>query len=289
MVDFYIGATPSLAASVSGMDCAGAMVSVNTLWKRKSDFAVGQWILDSGAFTEVARHGGYRYDVQHYWKQIERWRRCGYLLAAVAQDYMCEPFVIQKTGLTVADHIRLTIERYDQLLALADGQTYIMPVIQGYTVADYLDCLSAYGDRLPLGAWVGVGSVCRRNGDPAAVADILAALLAVRPDLRFHGFGLKKTALGHHRVSALLYSCDSFAWSVARQYSDVPLSAIDAMSGYVDRLSAVRRVPATAGAGNGQGRKAKWKNGPTVAVRIPAVFVDRLMLLAREWDSTSWD
>jgi hypothetical protein len=38
--------------------------------------------------------------------------------------------------LTVADHQRLTIERYDALLA-EDTGVYIMPVLQGYSPAEY--------------------------------------------------------------------------------------------------------------------------------------------------------
>jgi predicted nucleotidyltransferase len=34
-----------------------------------------------------------------------------------------------------------------------------------------------------------------------------------RPDLKLHGFGLKKTALKRATVRELLYSCDSMAWS----------------------------------------------------------------------------
>ena len=36
----------------------------------------------------------------------------------------------------VADHQRLTIERYDALVPLV--KPYVMPVLQGYTVGDYL-------------------------------------------------------------------------------------------------------------------------------------------------------
>ena len=54
--------------------------------------------MDSGAFTEVAIHGGYRHGVDEYAAEIKRWSACGTLMAAVAQDYMCEPFVVAKTG-----------------------------------------------------------------------------------------------------------------------------------------------------------------------------------------------
>ncbi len=286
-VQFFIGCSPSKAWDVvnEDMNCAGVMISVNQLQKRKSDFKVGNWILDSGAFTEIARHGRYRHSVDHYWNQIKRWRKCGNLWAAAAQDWMCEPVVLTKTGCTLKEHQALTVERYDQLIALSDHQTYIMPVLQGYRVIEYLDCLHLYGNRLNSGAWVGVGSVCKRNSDVDQIADILGAIKAVRPDLRLHGFGLKKTTLSSPRIRELLYSCDSYAWSLARQYADTDISEADAMKQYVDNLYTQPTVPSTAGAGNGQGRKPKWSNTPTTAIRVPAIFADRLMKLAREWDS----
>lgn len=179
---------------------AGVMVSVNALRDRRSDFEVGDWILDSGAFTEIARYGGYRYGVEEYYRQIVRWSSCGNLLAAVAQDWMCEPFVLSRTGLSMEQHQALTVERYDHLIALAPPVPIIMPVLQGYRVSDYLKCLTMYGDRLTPGAWVGVGSVCRRNGSPAEVADILCSIKLLRPDLRLHGFGLKILALENAEV-----------------------------------------------------------------------------------------
>lgn len=179
---------------------------------RRSDFAVHDWLLDSGAFSQIAKHGGYDGPASRYATEIRRWRRCGQLLAAVAEDYMCEPAMLQKTGLTIADHQRLTIERYDALQPLVDWP-YILPVLQGYAPGEYLQHLAQYGDRLATGAWVGVGSVCKRNGTPREVLAVLGAIKDVRPDLQLHGFGLKQTALASREVRGLLASADSMAWS----------------------------------------------------------------------------
>lgn len=192
---------------------ASAFVSVNRLRDRKSDFVVGDWIMDSGAFTEIATHGHYRESVDAYVAQIERWRTCGNMLAAVSQDYMCEPWILQKTGLTIADHQRLTIERYDAIRSKTTA--YVMPVLQGFAPSDYVAHLRAYGVRLARGAWIGVGSVCKRNADAGAIYDVLSAIKRERPDLRLHGFGLKTTALGDGGVFDLLHSADSMAWSYA--------------------------------------------------------------------------
>lgn len=192
-----------------------AFVSVNRLRGRKKPVGAGSWIMDSGAFTEIATHGKYRSSVEEYAAEINRWAGDPTLVAAVAQDYMCEPFIIEKTGLSVEEHQRLTIERYDALIARVDQRIYVMPVLQGYTVADYLRHLEMYGDRLKSGAYVGVGSVCKRNTNIYAIESILVAIKTARPDLRLHGFGLKTTALGSGVVRELLFSADSMAWSFA--------------------------------------------------------------------------
>jgi hypothetical protein len=188
-----------------------AFVSVNRLRNRKSDFIANDWIMDSGAFTEISTYGTYRYSYYEYVDQIERWRACGNMLAAVSQDWMCEPFIVGKTGLNVREHQLRTIHRYAQIRSATTQ--YIMPVLQGYIVEDYLSHIEQYGKLLRQGAWVGVGSICKRNTKIEAIEYILGAIKKLRPDLRLHGFGLKVTALRSAFVRSCLYSADSMAWS----------------------------------------------------------------------------
>lgn len=189
-------------------------ISVNRLRNRKGPFKVDDWIMDCAGFTTIVMHGGYPHPVEEYAAQIRRWKTNGNLMAAVSQDYMCEPAMLKRTGLTVADHQRLTIERYDGLLRCDTG-CYIMPVLQGYTPDEYVSHIRQYGSRLAYGAWVGVGSICKRNASPCLILDVLIAIKTERPDLRLHGFGLKTTALAHGTIRALLETADSMAWSFA--------------------------------------------------------------------------
>lgn len=170
--------------------------------------------MDSGAFTTLAKHGCYPEPVAAYAEVIHRFCLCGDLLAAVAQDFMCEPAMLERTGMTVVQHQQRTIERYDDLRALV-SDVVIMPVLQGYEPVEYVAHIRAYGRRLEAGMWVGVGSVCKRNGQIGALLAVLEAIHAERPDLRLHGFGIKTTALRDQRVCDLLYSADSMAWSFA--------------------------------------------------------------------------
>lgn len=189
-----------------------SFISISRIKDRKSGFKVRQWILDPEPFSVIAKYGEHLLSVSEYAGQIRRWKHNGQLLAAVSQDYMCEPDILARTGLTVSEHQRKTIERYDQLLAERPG-VYIMPVLQGWTVEDYASHVRQYGRRLKRGAWVGVGSICKRNKDPQVVVDILQAIHRERPDLKLHGFGLKKTALARADVREHLESADSMSWS----------------------------------------------------------------------------
>lgn len=208
MVEFFTGYHQIEAAKF----IPSVFINVNRLVKRKSDFKVGRWVMDSGAFSALLRHGDHQLSTDEYAAQIRRWSRCGTLLAAVTQDYMCEAAMLERTGLTIPDHQRMTIERYDKLLHAATG-VYIMPVLQGYAPEDYVEHVRQYGSRLVHGQWIGVGSVCKRNGDPQKIIDVLSAIKAERPDLRLHGFGLKTTALQNQTIRDLLSSADSMAWS----------------------------------------------------------------------------
>ena len=200
-----------------------ACISINRLRGRKKTVDCGEVIVDSGAFTELNLHGGYRHGVEEYAAELHRLHTLGAvkIAAAVAQDYMCEPFMLAKTGLTVLDHQRLTIERYDALKAELDrlfGGTCpfpVMPVLQGYAPADYARHIDMYDGRLKPGMWVGVGSVCKRNSRPESIVEVLSAIHDVRPDIRLHGFGVKQTSLEHPGVRSFLATADSMAWSFA--------------------------------------------------------------------------
>jgi hypothetical protein len=234
-VQFYVGIHhPPKAAHVPA-----ACISFNVLRGRRSGFPppANGWILDSGAFTTLNKHGRYPETATRYAIEAARVSQMTPgLRVLVAQDYMCEPFVLAKTGLTVAEHQRLTIERYDELVEvweLFDGRCPVMPVLQGFQPAEYVDHLRQYGDRLTFGMWVGVGSVCKRQGDPAAILAVLRAIKTQRPDLRLHGFGVKLTALRHAEVRSLLHSADSMAWSfAARKQGRDANSADEALAFY---------------------------------------------------------
>ena len=195
------------------------MISVNALMDRKGDIApAGEWILDSGAFSQIAKNGRFSLSIRDYATAIIRWSKCGNMVAAVSQDYMCEPFVIAKTGLTVAEHQRLSIGNYCSIAGLVGSAAYVMPVLQGFWPEEYVSHVRQYGRLLGRGQLVGVGSVCKRNADMGAIERVLVAIRNERPDLLLHGFGVKLTALKSSIVRDCLHSADSMAWSFAARY-----------------------------------------------------------------------
>lgn len=127
--------------------------------------------------------------------------------------------MVDKTGLSVAEHQRRTVANFVRLRELwADsGQrrdSPFMPVLQGWRIDDYHRCWDLYeqaGVRItqhyPV---VALGSVCRRQATDE-IGSIVASLRESAPGMPLHGFGIKTAGLvqyGH-----LLTSADSMAWS----------------------------------------------------------------------------
>jgi hypothetical protein len=172
---------------------------------------VPAWAVDSGGFTELAKYGGWRTAPHVYAARVRRYcDEIGRMDWASPQDWMCEPFMLDKTGLDVAEHQRRTVTSILDLRTLAPDLPFV-PVLQGWTVDDYLRHVEMYdaaGIDLADEPVVGLGSVCRRQ----ATGEAEHIVQRLQP-LRLHGFGMKAAAL--HRFGSLLHSSDSMAWSFA--------------------------------------------------------------------------
>lgn len=175
--------------------------------------ATQDWALDSGGFTELNLFGEWRTTPAEYARQVRRYAdEVGRLQWASQQDWMCEPFVLAKTGLTVATHQRLTIENYLHLRDL-DADLPWVPVIQGWRPDDYVhhvDAWGAAGVDLNAEPLVGIGSVCRR-AHLHEMGNLIVRLHGA--GIRLHGFGMK--ADGVHAYGWALASSDSLAWTMS--------------------------------------------------------------------------
>ena len=195
-----------------------SFISINRLLNRKKDFLARTWIMDSGAFSQVLTMGDHFLTAAEYALHIYRWSKCGILVRAVAQDYICIDSVLKKLGRTVEDHQEMTIQSYLDLIK--ETEIPIMPVLQGCEPEEYAKHVNDYGSLLKDHAWVGVGSIARKNSNPELVLNILNAIHEVRPDLRLHGFGIKKTCLQDSAIRDQLFSADSMAWNYACRYEN---------------------------------------------------------------------
>lgn len=182
--------------------------------------AVTDWALDSGGFSELSLFGCWTITPEEYANEVRRYREeIGRLQFAAAMDWMCEPFIVEKTGLSVEEHQGRTVENYLHLKEIVPDLPWL-PVLQGWERADYERHIVLYRregvalDRLPL---VGLGSVCRRQHTD--MVEELVRELALGQGLRLHGFGIKVRGLS--RCGNLLTSADSMAWNLRARF-DAP-------------------------------------------------------------------
>lgn len=189
-------------------------VSHRILGPRKSlPRAAGPWSLDSGGFTELTLYGGFVTTPQEYAEAALRYQsEIGLLDWAAPQDWMCEPFMLAKTGLTIEEHQERTVESVLLLRQLAPS-VHFAPVLQGWKVGDYMAHVRRYeraGIDLTAEPIVGIGSVCRRQFS-AEIGELVGEVASC--GIRLHGFGVKVRGIG--RYAGSLTSADSMAWSFA--------------------------------------------------------------------------
>lgn len=183
--------------------------------------AVTRWALDSGGFSALNKHGRWDITPEQYVADVRRWfDQIGPADWVAPMDWMCEPFVLAKTGNTVRGHQHLTVESVVTLRKLAP-ELPIVPVLQGWEFDEYLEHIHMYGAAgidLTAEPLVGVGSVCRRQD--TTMAEELMRELHGR-GIKTHGFGFKLKGLT--KCAKYMTSSDSLAWSYsARKNPPLP-------------------------------------------------------------------
>lgn len=173
--------------------------------------AIGPWALDSGAFSEIAEYGEWRESESAYIAAVARYAvEIGNLEWAAPMDWMVEPHMIERTGLSIGEHQRRTTHNFIRLREREPDLPWV-PVLQGWTLEDYQSHAYVYfaeGVLLDEEPRVGLGSICRRQ-NTAEIGQIVH--WAHEHDFNIHGFGVKR--LGLERYGHALDSADSLAWS----------------------------------------------------------------------------
>lgn len=169
------------------------------------------WIMDSGAFSEIKLHGKYTFTLDYYLNYIKEYNPNFF----VNCDYMCEPSQLERTGLTIKEHQEKTIENqiylYDKKNEMGI-KSILMGTLQGWKIFDYLDHIDMMKERGILLDYMGVGSICRRF-KTKEIVKILKWINYEIPDIKLHGFGVKIKVLEYPEVFKYMYSCDSMAWT----------------------------------------------------------------------------
>lgn len=214
---FYLGSHKPHWVAEAGVPLFVSFATLrdrDELWPAKAP-----WAMDSGGFMELRLRGTWTVSPSEYVSVVRRCaKEMGKLDWAAIQDWMCEPIIRAKTGMSVVQHQCLSIRSLLDLRSMAPELPWA-PVVQGWVWSDYdrhVEMYARYGIDLTREPIVGVGSVCRRQSTLQAGA-IFATLLRVGiPNL--HGFGLKRTGLVDN--SPLLRSSDSLAWSLEARLAD---------------------------------------------------------------------
>jgi len=220
-MQFYLGT--HVANHIEKTDVP-LFISYRQLRNRKKPFEqLAPLAIDSGGFSELRLNGKWTISVEEYVQDLHRFQDELNLKIdwAAQQDWMVEPFMIKKTGLSIEEHQHKTVENYFRIID-NDPSVEIIPVLQGWDLDDYYKHFELFEQRgLELRKLnrVGVGSVCRRQGTNE-INQIMQSLK--NKDIKIHGFGVKTSGLS--KYSNALESADSLAWSFGARYSQAHCS-----------------------------------------------------------------
>ena len=184
------------------------MLSYNYVRKLKMPWRIQiPFMMDSGAFAVIQKHGKYPYSPEAYALGIEKWHPD----IAWTMDYPCEPSVQKKGHYGPVSAQEMTI---DNQIKLLDLNANTQMVVQGWTVQDYLENIDRIKDQGLLTERLGIGSVCRR-GQNREIARIIRAIHNNVPSwVKLHGFGIKISVLKDTDAKFNLYSADSMSWAI---------------------------------------------------------------------------
>lgn len=175
------------------------------------------WLLDSGAYSRLSKHGDWdTLSPRAYVTGVRRLAdEIGNLAFAGQMDWLVGDEQLRRTGLPVDAHLWNTVTNYVEIVELWGGDPAdcpIIPSLQGRTERDFHACwdlFERFGVDLTALPRVGLGSVASREATPE-VAAIVESLVDRGPVL-LHGYGVKGGGL--RRYGHRIHSADSAAWS----------------------------------------------------------------------------
>jgi hypothetical protein len=232
MFGFYLGAhRPNWIAktNVPLFLTHSILSSVRTLPVATAPIAI-----DSNAFAMLKNHGVWRVAPHEYVEVVRRAAAVSRVDFAFPQDWPCSPLILKRTGLSVREHQRRTVDSYKLLCDIAPDLPWA-PVLQGWTAGDFDECAELYEKEVR--GWrekvVGLGSLVRPDSYPLVLAMIVSGFLD--DGLRVHALGVKLKVLDVlHRISTTKIdgwlqklSVDSMAWSLNARYNGGDRNSLD--------------------------------------------------------------
>lgn len=175
----------------------------------------GRW-LDCGGYTVLNKFGDYPWSMAAYANLVAKLQPDYY----ATMDYPCEPDItralrlksnLERIQATVANAATFASE-YEPMI---DGPQMV-PVIQGWTLDEYLHCIQIYQEAGLIREYMAVGSMCTRSNDEQLKEIVPAIYEATRRAgvHRLHFFGFKMSSM-LDGLQPYIHSQDSAAVYIA--------------------------------------------------------------------------
>lgn len=197
---FFIGLNPRwqmyrfLPAGINVMYSAGSFWDSETRELRRGyrfkPFFGWRW-LDSGGYNLLNIYGYYPFSVINYANLVAYLQPHFY----ATMDYSLEPSITRLSNLeTNESRIQATVAAAIELVEWENQLPgKLVPVIQGYSLSEYLFCLELYREAGLIRQYMAVGSMCRRRNS-AVLGELISGIHRAAQEYgceRLHFFGLK--------------------------------------------------------------------------------------------------
>jgi hypothetical protein len=170
--------------------------------------------LDSGGASLFEQYSDYPFSLDAFvqWIKAMQETNDNKVKYVAILDYPCEPEINRKAFSTNQERIEATVRNAMKCFRHDISPAKWLPVLQGYSVEEYLHCLKLYKDQNLYLDYIAIGSMCRRN-DLDQIHKILKAIKE-RTDAKIHLFGLTIKALKKLAIYDLIDSCDATGYAL---------------------------------------------------------------------------
>jgi hypothetical protein len=181
-------------------------------WRKGKKFkkSFGLRFLDCGGYLMLQKYGDYPFSVTNYANLVARLTPHFY----ATMDFACEPNLVDQAKSkikTVRGRIEATVTN---AVKLAEWENQLpgqmVPVIQGYTLREYLLCLLLYREVGLIRDYMAVGSMCQRTNSKE-LSELIPGIYHAAQRLgctKLHFFGLKLSP-SLEIYDEMIYSRDS--------------------------------------------------------------------------------